>query len=181
MSESQGQKGDSNPSFLLPWGVLSSSSHRPVKNSVTSFSWIFFPCQEKSKLRVPKKQSKRKHDVSVRRLGLFFRITRLSKDLESADASSTIVLFVFWCIWTWCSSWGHQPCQDVSLSVEYMLGKKRGTWVLLRLGGSWLGVLKITLMQLVAYFVSGFLLHIQTIFLVCNNMGIAVLSYDLRT
>lgn len=30
-------------------------------------------------------------------------------------------------------------------------------------------------------FVSSFLLHTQTIFPVCNNMGIAVLSYDLRT
>lgn len=58
---------------------------------------------------------------------------------------------------------------------RYLLGCCAG------LGVSWLGVLKIALMQLVASFLSSFLLRIQTIFLLCNNMGIVVLSYDLRT
>lgn len=39
-------------------------------------------------------KSERKHDVSVKWLRLFFRITRMSKDLESADASSIVVLFL---------------------------------------------------------------------------------------
>lgn len=48
---------------------------------------------------MPKKQGERKHDVSVKWLGLFFRITRMSKDLGSADALSAAVLFiVFLCI-----------------------------------------------------------------------------------